>query len=223
LSQHRRRSAGSRRAPRRNGVLLPTVATALTAVSGIAVTGYMVILSPGHAPGSGAAIAAAAVSGSQAMAALEQQRQQIIVMDAASHTMSVVGAPKVAARPTEAAVSADGTAVGGAAAVNLPAPNAGTAQRIAYDMLSSFGWAPSTYFSCLDNIWSRESGWNYQAENASGAFGIPQALPGSKMASAGADWATDPATQIRWGLGYIQGTYGDPCKAWAFWQTHSYY
>jgi hypothetical protein len=179
------------------------------------VTGYMV-LSPGHGQGSGAAIAAAAVSGSRAMAVLEQQRQQIIVMDAASHTMHMVGVPKVAARPTTAAA-------GGSTVVNLPAPDPGSAQRIGYDMLSSFGWAPSTYYSCLNNIFSRESGWRYNAENASGAYGIPQALPGSKMASAGADWATNPATQIKWGLGYIQGRYGDPCKAWAFWQANSYY
>jgi hypothetical protein len=216
LSQHRRRSPGRRRAGRRNGFLLPTVATAVTAVTGIAVTGYMVLSGPGHLQDSGAAIAAAAISGSQAMTVLEQQRQQIIVMDAASHTMSVVGVPKVAARPT--AVSADGSA-----AVDLPAPDPGTAQSIAYNMLSSFGWAPSTYYSCLNNIWSRESGWRYNAENASGAYGIPQALPGSKMASAGADWATDPATQIKWGLGYIEERYGDPCKAWTFWQAHDYY
>lgn len=202
---------------------MPTVATAVTAVTGIAVTGYMVLLGPGHMQESGAAIAAAAVSGSSAMAALEQQRQQIIVMDAASRTMSVVGSPKVAARPTAAAGSADVSTADGSAVVNLPAPNPGTAQSIAYDMLSSFGWAPSTYFSCLNNIWTRESGWSYDAENASGAYGIPQALPGSKMATAGADWATDPATQIKWGLGYIEERYGDPCKAWAFWQANGYY
>ena len=191
----------------------------------------MVVLGPGHMQASGAAVAAAAVSGSSAMAALEQQRQQIIVMDAASRTMSVIGAPRVAARPTAAAGSAAVSTAGsagvsaanGSAVANLPAPNPGTAQSIAYDMLSSFGWAPSTYFSCLNNIWSRESGWSYTAENASGAFGIPQALPGSKMSTAGADWATDPATQIKWGLGYIQQRYGDPCKAWAFWEANGYY
>jgi hypothetical protein len=176
----------------------------------------MVLSGPGHLQDSGAAIAAAAISGSQAMTVLEQQRQQIIVMDAASHTMSVVGVPKVAARPT--AVSADGSA-----AVDLPAPDPGTAQSIAYNMLASFGWSASTQYSCLNDIWTRESGWRYNAENASGAYGIPQALPGSKMASAGADWATDPTTQIKWGLGYIQGRYGDPCSAWAFWQDHDYY
>ena len=72
-------------------------------------------------------------------------------------------------------------------------------------------------------MWDRESGWRYAAANASGAFGIPQALPGSKMATAGGDWQTNPATQISWGLGYIKARYGDPCKAWAFWQVNHYY
>jgi hypothetical protein len=202
---------------------MPMVATAVTAVTGIAVTGYMVLIGPGHMPDSGAAIAAAAISGSQAMTVLEQQRQQIIVMDAASHTMSVVGVPKVAARPTARAVTASGSGAAGSATVNLPPPNPGTAQAIGYNMLSSFGWSPATYYSCLNNIFSRESGWRYTAENASGAYGIPQALPGSKMATAGADWQTNPATQITWGLRYMRDRYGDPCKAWAYWQAHSYY
>jgi hypothetical protein len=82
-------------------------------------------------------------------------------------------------------------------------------------MLASFGWA-SSEFGCLNELWERESGWNPSATNPySGAYGIPQALPASKMASAGADWATSPATQIRWGLGYIKATYGSPCAAWS--------
>ena len=180
--------------------------------------GYLVVR-PGPVP-AGAAIAAAAVSNSRAMAVLEQQRQQMIVMDAASHSMRMVGAPKVAAKPVQVAASATG---GGTTVAAAPPPNPGTAQSIAYKMMSSFGFDPATQFSCLDSIWSRESGWNYQAENASGAYGIPQALPGSKMATAGADWQTNPATQIKWGLGYIQGRYGTPCNAWAYWQAHSYY
>jgi hypothetical protein len=92
---------------------------------------------------------------------------------------------------------------------------AGSPQQIATAMLGSYGWS-SSEFSCLDQLWTRESGWNPQAANPySGAFGIPQALPGSKMASAGADWATNPATQIRWGLGYIREMYGSPCGAWS--------
>jgi hypothetical protein len=70
-------------------------------------------------------------------------------------------------------------------------------------------------FACLNKLWARESGWNHRASNSSsGAYGIPQALPGGKMESAGADWRTNPATQIKWGLGYIKGRYGTPCKAW---------
>ena len=73
-------------------------------------------------------------------------------------------------------------------------------------------------FPCLDKLWTRESGWNHRATNASsGAYGIPQAYPGSKMSSVAADWRTNPATQIKWGLGYIEGRYKNPCGAW----THS--
>ena len=188
----------------------------MTAVTGVAVTGYMVLLGPAHMQGSGAAIAAAAVSGSRAMEVLEQQRQQIIVMDAASRTMSVVGQPKVAARPTALAGTAggSGTTTDGTSVANLPAPDPGTAESIAYNMLSSFGWAPGTFYSCLNNIWSRESGWRYNAENASGAYGIPQAVPGSKMASAGRDWQNRAKTQIRWGLDYIRERYNSPRRAW---------
>jgi resuscitation-promoting factor RpfB len=113
---------------------------------------------------------------------------------------------------------------GGVTTVSAPAPDPGTAQSIAYNMLPSFGFSQSSQWGCLLNIWNRESGWNYQAENPySGAYGIPQALPGSKMASAGADWQTNPATQIKWGLGYIQSIYGTPCGAWNFELANGYY
>jgi hypothetical protein len=76
----------------------------------------------------------------------------------------------------------------------------------------------------LDQLWAHESGWNQFAENpSSGAYGIPQALPGSKMVSAGADWRTNPATQITWGLGYIRDRYGSPSAAWSFWQANNWY
>jgi hypothetical protein len=82
----------------------------------------------------------------------------------------------------------------------------------------------SGQFSCFSNIVTRESGWDYTATNAgSGAYGLVQALPGSKMASAGADWRTNPATQIKWGLNYMNVRYGSPCGAWSFWQAHSWY
>ena len=99
----------------------------------------------------------------------------------------------------------------------------GSPQQIAMAMLASYGWS-SSQFSCLDSLWDHESGWNVSAANpSSGAYGIPQALPGSKMASAGADWQTNAATQIRWGLGYIKGTYGSPCGAWAHEESTGWY
>ena len=91
-------------------------------------------------------------------------------------------------------------------------------------MLASFGFDPTTQWACLYDLWQRESGWNVYAENgASGAYGIPQSLPGDKMASAGADWQTDAATQISWGLGYIKSVYGTPCNAWANEENYGYY
>jgi uncharacterized protein YabE (DUF348 family) len=99
----------------------------------------------------------------------------------------------------------------------------GTARAIAHDMVLARGWDESQ-FACLDELWSRESGWRVNASNSSsGAYGIPQALPGSKMASAGADWQSNPATQITWGLGYITDRYGSPCDAWAFFQARGWY
>jgi hypothetical protein len=80
------------------------------------------------------------------------------------------------------------------------------------------------HMPALDNLWTRESGWNHQASNpSSGAYGIPQALPGSKMASVAADWETNPATQVRWGLGYIRDRYGNPTAAWEFFQANGWY
>jgi hypothetical protein len=72
-------------------------------------------------------------------------------------------------------------------------------------------------------MWTRESGWRVNAANPSGAYGIPQALPGSKMASAGPNWQTDATTQIKWGLGYIKARYNSPCDAWALWQQQGWY
>lgn len=109
-----------------------------------------------------------------------------------------------------------------------PAPAAGTpdpgsAKAIAAGMVSARGWGTGEY-DCLVSLWNKESGWNVYASNgSSGAYGIPQSLPGSKMATAGADWQTNPATQITWGLNYISGVYGSPCGAWSHSQAVNWY
>ncbi len=82
----------------------------------------------------------------------------------------------------------------------------------------------SDQWTCFSNIVDHESSWNYRAVNpSSGAYGLFQALPGSKMSSVGADWRTNPATQIKWGLNYMDSRYGSPCEAWAFWQANHWY
>ncbi|MCW4384831.1 transglycosylase SLT domain-containing protein [Salinibacterium sp. SYSU T00001] len=109
----------------------------------------------------------------------------------------------------------------GAPAAGTPDP--GSAKAIAFEMVAARGWGTGEY-DCLVALWNKESGWNTFAHNpSSGAYGIPQALPGNKMASAGADWATNPATQITWGLGYIQARYQTPCGAWGASQAKGWY
>ena len=106
------------------------------------------------------------------------------------------------------------------AAVYVPA---GSNEALANSMATSgYGWT-GVQATCLDDLWTEESAgtWSPTVTNpTSGAYGIPQALPADKMASAGADWQTSPATQVRWGLQYIHDRYGSPCAAWAFETSH---
>lgn len=98
----------------------------------------------------------------------------------------------------------------------------GSNRALGRDLAAARGWGDAQ-FVCLDNLWSNESGWSQNAANSSGAYGIPQAKPGSKMASAGSDWATNPRTQIAWGLSYIGSRYGSPCGAWSTYQSKGWY
>ncbi|GAA1785344.1 lytic transglycosylase domain-containing protein [Agromyces lapidis] len=125
------------------------------------------------------------------------------------------------AAAAEEAASAESESSGGSRPSGPANPSG--AQAIARDMLAARGWGDDQ-FGCLVSLWDRESGWNVYAENpSSGAYGIPQALPGSKMGSAGADWATNAATQIAWGLGYISDRYGSPCGAWDHSESNGWY
>jgi hypothetical protein len=138
---------------------------------------------------------------------------------AAQQRATEQAAKKASAGPAKAALSA---AAGLSAAAARPA-DSGSPQQVAEAMLASFGWS-SSQFSCLDPLWAHESGWSVTADNGgTGAYGIPQALPGARMASAGPDWQTDAATQIRWGLQYIRATYGSPCAAWDHEQATGWY
>jgi uncharacterized protein YabE (DUF348 family) len=107
----------------------------------------------------------------------------------------------------------------GSSVPSEPAPSPGSAKAIARNLLAQRGWG-TTQYDCLVTLWNHESGWNVHAANPSGAYGIPQALPGSKMASAGPDWQNNAETQIKWGLSYISSRYGTPCGAWSSWQAN---
>ena len=153
-------------------------------------------------------------------------------VSAGKSAAGVLAAKKAAAKlaaAKKAAVAAKSVAATKTSSPTSTAPTATTSvtsgdpKTIAASMLGSYGWS-SSQMGCLVSLWTRESGWNYRAENSgSGAYGIPQSLPGSKMASAGADWRTNPATQIRWGLTYIKGSYGSPCGAWGHSQATGWY
>jgi hypothetical protein len=95
-------------------------------------------------------------------------------------------------------------------------------QAAARVLMVDHGWTSDAQYNCLVNLWNGESNWNYLASNSSsGAYGIPQSLPGSKMGTFGSDWRTNPITQIKWGLWYIGEVYGSPCNAWSTWQARS--
>jgi hypothetical protein len=170
---------------------------------------------------------------SKVMSALRQDQSKVLVAQQAA-ARQAARRKQQAARRAAAEAAADQAAQEQAQqqeqqqqpsqAAPSPAPvPAGSAQQIAMGMLGSYGWS-SSQFTCLVSLWNQESGWNVYATNpTSGAYGIPQALPGSKMASAGADWQTDAATQIRWGLSYIKSLYGSPCGAWSHEEADGWY
>ncbi|WP_314502537.1 lytic transglycosylase domain-containing protein [uncultured Microbacterium sp.] len=156
-----------------------------------------------------------------ALKAEQEAAAQAAAAQAAAEAAAAQAAAEAAAAAAAAEAEAEQASQASSSSNSSPSPayagagtSAGEAQAIARGMLAGYGWGDDQ-FGCLVALWDRESGWNSQAYNSgSGAYGIPQALPGSKMATAGADWQTNAATQISWGLGYIAGRYGNPCGAW---------
>jgi hypothetical protein len=166
-------------------------------------------------------LAAAKASAAKAAAAKTAAAKTAAAKTAAAKTAAAKAAEQAAAaHATRAAQPSSQAQPAQQAAVTTPS---GSPEQVAEQMLGQFGWS-SSQFSCLQPLWERESGWSVTAENpSSGAYGIPQALPAAQMASAGADWQTNAATQIRWGLTYIQGRYGSPCGAWAHEESDGWY
>ncbi|GAA1174366.1 pyruvate/2-oxoglutarate dehydrogenase complex dihydrolipoamide acyltransferase (E2) component [Kitasatospora gansuensis] len=152
-------------------------------------------------------------------AAAKKAAEEAARQKAAADAQAKADAEK-AAKAAEAKRKADEEAANRAKARSvMAAVSPGSVQEMALQIVGD-----EAQFQCFSQIVKRESGWDYTASNASsGAYGLVQALPGSKMASAGADWRTNPATQIKWGLNYMNSRYGSPCGAWSFWQSHHWY
>lgn len=163
-------------------------------------------------------------AGVQAAAAeVDRVAAEQAAAEAAAQAAADAAAKAAAQAAADAAERNSASSSSGGSRPSAPTDPSG-AQAIARDLMAAqYGWGEDQ-FGCLVALWNKESGWNVNAYNASsGAAGIPQALPGSKMASAGADWQTNPATQITWGLGYISGRYGTPCGAWDTSQAQGWY
>jgi len=192
----------------KNTVVMSSVAVAVT---GVAVAGGLLNETPGVSTAAAENVGSPTVDRLQGGAVPDTDRAPVV---------SRSGDRRDAADPAkEAALSVKS----GPAVTDRVELSQGDPRDIARALLPQFGFS-SDQFGCLDSLWTRESGWNPSASNASsGAYGIPQSLPGSKMASAGADWATNPATQIEWGLGYIRDRYGSPCGAWGHSESYGWY
>jgi hypothetical protein len=214
---------------RRTGILLPAAGLALLLV--VVVWGATKVMIPKGTGASSLFQSIDSLGNSGSVALLEQERQTLIAMTAAAKTLTVASRPATAdpeeiLQAQDATTTASSSETTGGTGITTTAPPADptAAEATGEAMLASFGFNTATQWPCLYDLWQRESGWNVYAENgASGAYGIPQSLPGDKMASAGADWQTDAATQISWGLGYIKSVYGTPCAAWANEEAYGYY
>ncbi|MEU5294096.1 transglycosylase SLT domain-containing protein [Streptomyces umbrinus] len=218
-----------------------TAVTAVGAVTGVASGNTASSSDDAEATAAGATLLADIPAGAQAQvqtASLTQQADsQAIAADATAKKDAEESARKQAAKDAvakqKAAEKAEQEAKERKEALKVASRSA-TRDASSFPTQSSYSVAeiqamarqivPADQFQCFSTIVDHESSWNYRADNpTSDAYGLMQALPGSKMSSAGADWATNPATQIKWGLGYMNDRYGSPCEAWNFWQANNYY
>ncbi|MFJ4792722.1 aggregation-promoting factor C-terminal-like domain-containing protein [Kitasatospora purpeofusca] len=220
------------------GVATLVVASAATAALAIPESGTAVAEAPVAAvAATTGGISADAQAAAQAQAEADA-KAQADAQAAAAQAEADAAAATAAAAQAQADAQADAQAQAAAKAqadakAKSDAAASRSQERSALNSKPSFSGSPreiaaqivpAGQLQCFNNIVSRESSWNVTATNASsGAYGLVQALPGSKMASAGSDWRTNPATQIKWGLDYMNSRYGSPCGAWSFWQSHHWY
>jgi len=211
----------------RTGVVVPALVMAVLLVVGVLAAAKM--MDKNGTGASGLFQSIDSLGQSSQVTALENERQTIIAMNDAAETLTVASKPAMAdptsilAAQQAASDPSSGIQTGTGITGSAPPADPSAAEVIGEEELVDFGFSKATQWTCLYDLWQQESGWNVYAENPSGAYGIPQSLPGDKMASAGSDWQTDPRTQIIWGLGYIKSVYGTPCAAWQNEVDYGYY
>ncbi|MEU9404562.1 transglycosylase SLT domain-containing protein [Streptomyces sp. NPDC048281] len=218
-------------------------ATAVTAVGSVVGVASGSVAQPNNdaeATAADATLLADLPAGQQAQvqtASLTQQADAVAIQADASAKKDAEQAARVAAAKTAEAKKAEAEKAAKEAKERAEAKEAASRSSVSassFPVQSSYTVAQiqamaqqmvaSGQYQCFSNIVDHESSWNYRAVNASsGAYGLFQALPGSKMSSVGADWQTNPATQIKWGLNYMNSRYGSPCEAWSFWQANHWY
>lgn len=214
-----------------------TAVTAVGSVVGVASGSVAQPNSDAEATAADTTLLADLPAGQQAQvqtASLTQQADAVAIQADASAKKDAEQAARVAAAKTAEAKKAEAEKAAKEAKTRAEAKQAASRSSSSFAVQSSYTVAQiqamaqqmvaSGQYQCFSNIVDHESSWNYQAVNASsGAYGLFQALPGSKMSSVGADWQTNPATQIKWGLNYMNSRYGSPCQAWSFWQANHWY
>ena len=204
----------------RSGVVLTSVAAATTGVvvgGGVLASGASGETADGQLA---AASAAEAADSADTSAAPRDAEVEALLADRDADTTVSRSDTRSATDPTKALA----LSVEAGPAVTQQENGSDLAPRELGQLLLAEAGFGQDQWSCLDSLWTKESGWRVDADNpTSSAYGIPQALPGSKMSSEGADWETNAVTQIRWGLGYIENRYGTPCSAWAHSQANNWY
>lgn len=201
----------------RNGLVMSSVAAAVT---GIAVAGGSLADTPAEVAPTAQQVTGTDTSAETSAGSRSEPQAAAALAGALDRETVSRSAVRRAAKSSKATLLSADSGPARTASVDL---SDGDPRDIARALMPQFGFG-ADQFGCLDSLWIRESQWNPAAHNpSSGAHGIPQSLPGSKMASAGPDWETNPVTQITWGLGYIRDRYGSPCGAWAHSESHGWY
>ena len=205
-----------------------SVVTRASTAAGVLVAIVTVAVYLTDSNGSGAISMAGAINSLTSTSSVRQlvkEHQFILQLDNASQVLTraanpvTVDAETLLNQPTTTTATTGGTGI----AASAPPADPTAAEALGRELLAAAGFGTSGDWACLYSLWNRESGWNVYAENPSGAYGIPQAYPAYKMSAFGADWQTNPATQIKWGLSYVDGLYGGPCNAWDHEVSYGYY